>query len=705
MPTNENRASRAAARAWLHESQFNLLMDYWTFAVGRPYGSGCTRDNVLPALRQIRPGFLVIYAKGETGHTSFRSVLRSEHPGLARNLPRFFRRVTRETGTRLFLYYSGLEDGVAARSHPGWRLIGEDGKPVVFFREFTPPGVSCSVMCPQSPYLEKWVAVHLREMIECGDPDGIWVDGTWVGPCYCPRCVGGYRAATGFRGKRPEGLEWSRYWAGVQRDFRQRFLDILRDLKPTCLGSFGNITVRREFREDRDWCSGDWYSPNNNRICQSIVARRYTTTGLPYDAKTCDTQMVHSLLRFRPRTKPLCRMLQEGAGLLANGALWTYWTFPMGHGALVPSRMRQAAAAARFARERRDISLGTRSVGWTTVLDLEPNHRLWGPGVWGAAKALIDLHRSPDVMDEERLCDDMPYELVVVAEQPSIPAGVVARLEAFVRRGGKLLSTGASIQSHALQRLLGVRLNRASALDDGHVRRRDGGFTGVWAAWDRLELAGARELYPLFLSWDQFNPRMKHIPQNIAITGLVDENRPQRAGMPAATIRRLGRGLAVHIPTDLFRVYWSYGYPDVKAWLGEILDGLQPEPLFRTDAPSWIEVALRKRGDALLVHFVNGNPGRDLSQVATEDLWVDEIPPVGPYSCWIRCAVRPRRVTCEPGGRPAPARWRNGLLETQIPRFEIHTCLKIESWRDKELSHPPRGPAAGEMPRRKSSRS
>ena len=665
---------------WLEGCFFNLLVDYWSFILCRPYGSGCTRENYLPVLRRLKPGFLVVYAKGESGHSSFPSALKSEHPKLAQNLPRFFRKLTREMGTKLFLYYSGLEDGVAAAAHPDWRLRDKNGKPVKFFSEFIPDDVACSAMCPQSRYLDDWVAMHLREMMKFGDPDGIWVDGTWVGPCYCRRCVGRYRRETGFRGKLPEGIEWTRYWAKVQFEFRSRFLERVRSLKPSCRCSFGNITVRQEFREDRDWCSGDWYSPNNHRIAQSIVMRRYTTTGLLYDAKTCDTQMVHALHHLRARTKSVARMLQEGAGLIANGGLWTYWTFPRGDGALVPSRMRRAAIAARFARQRKNICQRTESVRWTAILDLDPNARLWGDGVWGAAKALIHLHRSPDLMDETGLADDMPYDLIVLAEPDQVSTEVMAGLERFVRRGGKLLNVGTNRVPPELQKLLGIEVVRRGAAKDCHVFLQNADPCGVGAAWDKVALAGARVLYPLYFSWDSRNPKAKKILPHIAITNQVDEDNPEPAGFPAATLRKLGKGLAVHIPANAFSVYWRDGFLDIKAWLGEILEFLQPRPLFRTDAPSWVEVALRQRDDTLFVHFINGNPGRDLSHVGTSDLWVDEIPVVGPYRFWIRSARKPGRATWEPGAKPARTRWKHGVLEVVLPRLEIHTCLKLPGW-------------------------
>ena len=171
------------------------------------------------------------------------------------------------------------------------------------------------------------------------------------------------------------------------------------------------------------------------------------------------------------------------------------------------------------------------------------------------------------------------------------------------------------------------------------------------------------------------------MPPNYPINGMVDEENPEKAGFPAATVRRLGKGVAVHIPTEVFKVYWTFGYPDVLAWLGEVLHFLDPTPLFRTDSLSFVEVALRQKGDTLLVHFINGNSGRDLSYVRTNDLWVDDIPPVGPLTCFIRCSDKPGSASWEPGGEPADAIWSDGMLKVVLPRLEIHTCLKVPGWK------------------------
>ena len=94
-----------------------------------------------------------------------------------------------------------------------------------------------------------------------------------------------------------------------------------------------------------------------------------------------------------------------------------------------------------------------------------------------------------------------------------------------------------------------------------------------------------------------------------------------------------------------------------------------------------MEVALRTKGDSLLVHLVNGNPGRDISYVGSDDLWVDDIPPLGPIRLRLRCADRPESVTIEPGGEPLKAKWANGVVEVVVPRLEIHCCVVVRPWR------------------------
>ena len=193
-----------------------------------------------------------------------------------------------------------------------------------------------------------------------------------------------------------------------------------------------------------------------------------------------------------------------------------------------------------------------------------------------------------------------------------------------------------------------------------------------------MELADATQLHPLYLSWDQFNPEVRNLCNNWPMHGQVDEEHPEPAGFPAAVARNLGEGRVVHICTDIFGQYRTYGDPQMLCWLREIVDFLQPEPLFRTNAPSWVDASLRRKGHAMLVHLVNQNPGRDVAKLHTDDTWVDEIPEIGPFTCEVRRERKPARVTWEPGSKALKHEFSRGVVRITIPPFRIHGCIVIQ---------------------------
>lgn len=672
---------------WLRDASMNLLVDYYPEVQFRPYGSGATRANVLPWLKQLKLGYICVYAKGHSGYTTWPSSLKTQHNMLGQDMPKFFRDVTRESGTKLFLYYSGLLDGNAGLRHPEWRAKNPDGSDKRAFSDFE--SLFCSYqMCPLSQYWDEWVAVHLTELIQNYDPDGIWVDGDWAAPCHCELCRAKFRRETGWKEpwsdivKRPDfNSEYAKFWSRVLHGWRTRFCAFIKSLKPDCLYSAGNVSPRREFAAPFDWRSGDFFSPGSYYLHDMArVMRWYGTMDRPYDAYVCDTSFTHVRKNVRSRTKTLQRMLQEAAIVAANGGAVGYWTYPLGNGAFVPSRMKKAIAVRKFLEERKELFLHTESAAKTAILVSDPSTPTFGgDGTAGAHKALAALHQSPDVMDETGMTKSMAYDLIVLPEQSFVDSKTAGRLSAFVRAGGKLLTSGESIQSPELQKLLGVRLKKRGAVQDGHVLLKTHDEpTGIDSAWDQLDIVdGARELYPLYLSWDQFNPELRNLVNNWPMHGQVDEEHPEPAGCPAAVFRKIGKGVMVHICTGIFTQYAKFGDPQILRWLREILETVQPQPFFKTDAPSWVDVSLRGQKKRLIVHFVNQNPGRDICKLNTDDTWVDEIPVIGPISCEIRIRKKPQKVDWEPGGKKIDFHYKNQILSVTIPKIHIHGCLSI----------------------------
>lgn len=672
-------------KVWLADSMMNLLVDYYPEAQARPYGSGVTRENILPVLRELELGYICIYAKGHSGYTTWPSSLKTQHNRLAYDQMKFFREVTKETGTCVVFYFSGLLDGIAALRHPTWNTRTLDDTDQTTLTEFS--HFLARTNCPHSEFFDEWVAVQLRELINGYHPDGFWVDGDWSPPCYCSRCRTRFRDELGWteswadvRQRSDFTFEYGAFWNRVLATWRARCNNFIKSLDPNCAYSAGNVSPRREFLAPFDWRSGDFFSPMYFNLCDiARMMRWYSTLGVPYDAYVCDTSFTHSRMDVRSRSKSLDRMLQESAIVAVNGGAVGYWTYPLGDGALVPSRMKKAAAVRRFLKEREDLFLHSQSLGWTGIIITDPSTPAFGClSAEGAHKALAALHLSPEISDETIVTDNMPYDLLVFPEQCVLDEQTAQRLITFVERGGMLLTSGASIESPYIQKLLGVNSVRRGEVKDGHVVLKSCDEpTGIDSGWDRLTLDGASELYPLYLSWDQLNPENRHISNNWPMHGQLDEVHPEPAGFPAAITRKVGKGQVVHICTDIFTVYRRLGDVQMLRWLREIITDLLPTPYFETDAPSWVDVSLRRKDGGLLIHLVNCNSGRDVMQLRTDDLWVDEIPTIGPITCKVR-GEKPKNVTLEPGAQTANWSWENGILTITVPQLSIHRCIKVQ---------------------------
>jgi hypothetical protein len=346
--------------------------------------------------------------------------------------------------------------------------------------------------------------------------------------------------------------------------------------------------------------------------------------------------------------------------------------------------MRQAAFAREWTREREDICHGTSPVDWTAILEIDQHHTIASDlSSWGACKALVELHRSPQIIDDTQIAPDMKFDLLIVPDQEALaeaPDELFEKLTTWVQNGGKLLSTGNSIRNPKMQELLGVKLVKKNAINEGHILLPNLEPASVHNSWDNVEPVEAEAWFPVYRSWDDLNVDMRAFPDNYPMDGVMDEENPHDAGFPGATIRRAGKGVAAHISTRVFPHYWAYGEAAVRRWIGQVLDELQPEPLFSTDALCFVEVALRRKDDRLLVHLVNGNPGRDTIFAGADDLTADDIPPVGPIQIRVRCDQAPQRVTLEPGGASLPFEFDGKVLYVSVPKLEIHCCVSIASF-------------------------
>lgn len=681
-------------------SGFNLLIDYYPDEECIAYGTGLDETRMAAHLQALAPAALIVYAKGHGGWTTYPSRLDTAHPRLARDTLAFYRDLTRKLDIKLIIYVSGLINGLAAARHPDWTCESEQGRKTydgLTNFEGRPKSIVC--ICPTSPYFEKFMAPLLEEIVGRYDPDGVWFDGDWGGNfCYCRRCRALFEQ---WLGRSPvtlppmtdEDSELGRAWQDwslrTHHEWRRKCAEKIRALKPGCLYSSGNLSLSAALPDPMDYHSGDWFSPNNHRLTLSMALRYYNAFGKPAEAMTCDTQYCKNTpALFRSAGKSLDRMMQEGATVLANGGQWVYWTYPQADGALIPSRLRVAQQAkAKIYTPCRDIWDDTASAAEWAVVVVKPRASLTWRAIPSAApfRALIQCHRSPDFLEMRQLRErSAAYPLILAADEAHFAEADTAWLYERIVAGAVLVACGRTVLSPGMEELLGVKVKTSETDPEGFVFTSAGAPAGIPAPWMRVEPTAAEVRYPLYRPWGWDDDAVRRLAVNYPLIGRVDEDHPEPAGYPAVTWRTIGQGRAVYVAANPFVPYYLYGYPELLQWLRELIAWADPEPLVKSDAPSWVELVFRKRADALLIHAVNGNPGRDLSAVGVSDLFVDEIPEVGPYHLEVRNTGDFKQAFWHPAGKrtpvPPPQAGRSAL---SLPRFHIHVCCELRPARDE----------------------
>lgn len=682
---------------WYKESGFNFLIDYYPDYECIPYGSGVTRKNIETVIAEVRPSAIIVFAKGHSGYTSYKSSLGCAHPRLAKDILKMYREITYKHNVRMFTYISGLLNELAVKHHPEWAAVVENRGEASYqgMTNLDAKKSSVSCICPSGGYFEGYMSVLIEEIISGYSPDGIWFDGDWGGAfCYCERCHKLFEKAAGRKFSRlpdlndvesESGVLWHEWMLKLNNDWQRKCSDLIHKLSPGCLYSSGNVTLPYGMNDYMDYHSGDFFSPNAHRIRISTAMKYLASKERPFEAMVCDCQFCKGTPQaFRSRAKSVERMLQEGATVISNGGQWVYWTIPRADGAIMKSRIDNAKTARDFFNLRKDILIDTESAAECAVVTRKQHSKLtWAKcdsTIAASVSSLIKLHKSPDLLDFGYLKEASRYKLLVLNDEPLLSAGDVKLLEDMVKQGTNILACGSTIKSDGIADLLGVKLVQENALPEGHVFSRKTGLpAGFNTRWHYVERNGASTGYKLFKSWDCGMAGFENIPVNYPLVGIVDEENPDYSGYPAVTVRRIGKGKVFYMACNPFEELHNFGHPGILNWLRELFDRIDAAPLIKTDMPSWCELVVRKnyKSGNILINIINGNSGKDMSKVNNCDLYADEIPVIGPFSVFFRKDFNIGRILWNPGGIKMEFKDSGDYHEIKIPRFHIHGWIEI----------------------------
>jgi len=352
---------------------------------------------------------------------------------------------------------------------------------------------------------------------------------------------------------------------------------------------------------------------------------------------------------------------QEAGVVLMQGGGFQIYYQPTRAGHVPDAFVDTAGRVADFCRPRQAICHKSTSVPQVAVLlsnesRWERSDRVfhWGgcmDEVEGALHALLELHYSVDLLAEHQLQPCLAdYPLVVVPDAHKLTDEFRQALTDYVEQSGSLMLLGEKC-ARLFEPLLGATLDgepeqvTAELGTDEQAANLDG-------VWQRVVPTTAEVVAHRYPTFDT-----------------------RKGGEVAATIASHGKGKVAAVYGPIALAYFRCHHPLMRGIIGTMARELFPSPMFQLDAPSSVDVALRRVADGrLCLHLLNlAN-----AQRADRFLHTGHVPAATEMLLRLDLPKKPKRVTWLPEGEELEAFHVKGRTGIWLPDLDIHGVVVIE---------------------------
>ena len=645
---------------WHDDVFFGIHYDLHAGEQDTELGAAVTPEHLRERLEQVRPDWVQCDCKGHPGWTSWPTKTGYTSPGVVKDALRVHRDVTKELGIKLGMHYSGVIDSKATDEHPEWRQINANGEP-------NTRGATCRL----SAYRDELMIPQLLELVDDYGVDGFWVDGeNWASqPCWCERCKAAFTERTRIPDvpTAPDEPHWND-WLAFQRqlfvDHVTAYADAVHARKPECaVCSNWAYTIRmpEAVAAPVDYLSGD-YTPDWGAARAALEGRLLDQRGLSWDLMAWGfTRSAGDGLWQMKESLHLC---QEVAEVVALGGAVMVYAKPERSGWLVGWHHDILADVADFCRARRDACFQSETVPQAAVLHpaasyYADNDPLFNYGraiqpIEGALNALLETHRSTDILTEERALERLAdYPLVVVPERPRLGAKLIGAIEAYAANGGHVLMSGAHLAAETAE-LVGAD-PRGEPIEGKLFLPVGDMAVGLGGPWQAVRTHDGVKTLACRLRSEE-----------------PDSGDPEQ---PLITRRRVGSGTITAAHGPLFRAYVQRHYPLLRRLIAGLIDPLGIEWLVEADAPPRLEIVLRRKDGRLAINLLNRGAGETLGP---NRVIVDDLPPVERVTLRIRTDREPTSLSLVPSGQPLEFVYAGGVCTVHVPQVAIHEALVIE---------------------------
>ena len=423
----------------------SIHIDFHTSPDIPDIGKDFNKEEFASTLKAAGVDSATVFAKCHHGYTYYPSRVGTMHPGLSFNLLKEEIDALHSIGAKAPIYITVGWSKKDADEHPEW-IKRRDNEQSYTNKDFS--GAGWHLFCFNSPYLQVLLE-QIRETVSNYDIDGLFLD--IVGPkkCYCRNCAKIAKA----EGKDIYDLTYNLELAErTYTKYTEAVKALVESIKPG-LPVFHNAGSTPRGRRDL-------MHRNSHIEIESLPTGGWGYDNLPTLARYVQPQ---ADMEYLGMTGKFHGTWGEFGGYKHENALRYEMALTVAHGAkcsigdqlhprgkMDPETYRLIGKAYAEVEAKQPWLEGVRSVSdialysydaWlTNHPEAQKNDPDWKQTDIGARRILSEGHYLFDIVDEES--DLTPYQLVILPDAIAIDAPLKAKLDAYLKKGGKLLATG-----------------------------------------------------------------------------------------------------------------------------------------------------------------------------------------------------------------------------------------------------------------------
>jgi hypothetical protein len=633
-------------------------LDFHTSELIENIGADFDPDEFIRVLKDARVNSITCFSRCHHGMIYHDTKFPAHHPHLKRNLLAEQIEACHKADIRVPIYSSVGFDEYSAHHHPEWREISPEGNSP--YRG--PLGANWYKLCLNQELYIQYLIAQTEEILETLPTDGLFYDIIAQADCCCEACLTGMVS----EGLNPENpAHRKEYGRQVVYRFCSRMTEAIRRLDSKCTifynaGHIGPIMRGHlspySHLEMESLPSGGWgydHFPLTVRYARRLgldylaMTGKFlkswadfggfkTEAGLEYD---CYTGLAYGA------------KLSIGDQLHPSGKISPMTYDLIGH---VFKEVEAKEPWCREVKAQVDIAVITPEA---YKHDTDRVH----PSSAGVLRILQEGHHQFDVVDEKDALED--YKVIVLPDVIPISDALRARLDAFVKNGGGVLSSFESAFG-------GVTIEGEAVYSPDYVipDTRLGAPVTEYVMYERAKVVKAPAEAEILGQTKNpyFNRTWQHFCSHFQTPYGFEDGGP-------AIIRD---GRTIYFAHPIFEMYCKHAPRAYKQMVLGALAMLLDEPLVKTEAPSTARISVNRqdKDGRSVVHFLQYIPER---RAEGYDV-IDDVIPLYNVSLSLRADYRISKAYLAPSNESLPIERDGKYVKVTLPIVRGHALVVFE---------------------------